>query len=64
MNVTGFGPFPGSIISTTYNRTGDIFAYAMAYDWSKGYTGMTAGYPNKIMLHAVKQEEVKKRTGR
>ena len=57
-----FGPFPGSIVATKFNRTGDIFAYALAYDWSKGHTGMTTNHPNKIMLHPCKPEEVKKRT--
>ncbi|EJD06999.1 WD40 repeat-like protein [Fomitiporia mediterranea MF3/22] len=59
-----FEPVPGPISSTAFNRTGNIFAYAVSYDWSKGYTGMTPGHPNKIMLHACKEDEVKKRAAR
>ena len=61
LNIVGFEACPGPIPVTTFNRTGDIFAYAVSYDWSNGYTGMTAGHPNKVMLHACKAEEVKKR---
>ncbi|OCB89411.1 WD40 repeat-like protein [Sanghuangporus baumii] len=56
-----FDPAPGPITSTAFNRSGSIFAYAVSYDWSKGHTGMTPGHPNKVMLHACKDEEVKKR---
>ncbi|KAK0204767.1 Poly(A)+ RNA export protein [Desarmillaria ectypa] len=53
--------FPGPIACTGFNRNGNIFAYAISYDWSKGHSGMTPGHPNKLMLHACKDEEVKKR---
>ncbi|KAF9000697.1 WD40-repeat-containing domain protein [Cyathus striatus] len=56
-----FEAAPGPISTTTFNRTGNIFAYAVSYDWSKGHSGMTPGMPNKLMLHACKDEEVKKR---
>lgn len=59
--LIAFEMAPGPISATTYNRTGSIFAYAVSYDWSKGYTGMRSGHPNKVMLHAIKEEEVKKR---
>ena len=59
--VIAFDQAPGPISATAFNRNGSIFAYAVSYDWSKGYTGMTAGHPNKIMLHACKEDEVKKR---
>lgn len=52
---------PGPISATTFNRNGTIFAYAVSYDWSKGHGGMTPGHPNKLMLHACKEEEVKRR---
>ena len=58
---TAFDPSPGPIAATAFNRNGNIFAYAVSYDWSKGHSGMTPGHPNKIMLHACKEEEVKKR---
>lgn len=56
-----FDPAPGPISTTAFNRTGSIFAYAVSYDWSKGHSGMTPGHPNKLMLHACKDEEVRKR---
>ena len=58
---TAFEPAPGPIPCTTFNRTGTIFAYAVSYDWSKGHSGMTPGHPNKLMLHACKDEEVKRK---
>lgn len=54
---------PGPISATAFNRDGSIFAYAVSYDWSKGHSGMTPGHPNKIMLHACKDDEVKRRVG-
>lgn len=56
-----FESAPGPISTTAFNRNGSIFAYAVSYDWSKGHSGMTPGHPNKLMLHACKDEEVKKR---
>ncbi|KAJ7056651.1 WD40-repeat-containing domain protein [Mycena amicta] len=56
-----FDAAPGPISSTAFNRDGSIFAYAVSYDWSKGHAGMVPGHPNKIMLHAVKDEEIKKK---
>ncbi|KAF9223436.1 WD40 repeat-like protein [Gyrodon lividus] len=56
-----FDAVPGPISATTFNRNGTIFAYAVSYDWSKGHSGMTPGHPNKLMLHACKDEEVKRR---
>ncbi|KAF8478795.1 WD40 repeat-like protein [Gautieria morchelliformis] len=55
-----FDAVPGPISSTAFNRTGTIFSYATSYDWSKGYSG-NVGISNKIMLHACKDEEVKKK---
>ena len=61
LHQAAFDPSPGPIAATAFNRNGNIFAYAVSYDWSKGHSGMTPGHPNKIMLHACKEEEVKKR---
>jgi mRNA export factor len=60
-SISGFDPFPGPISATAFNRTGTIFAYAISYDWSKGHTGMVPNHPNKVMLHATKEDEIKKR---
>ncbi|CAA7267083.1 unnamed protein product [Cyclocybe aegerita] len=59
--LKSFDPAPGPIATTAFNRTGNIFAYAVSYDWSKGHSGMTPGAPNKIMLHSCKDDEVRKR---
>ncbi|CAK5279250.1 unnamed protein product [Mycena citricolor] len=56
-----FDTQPGPISSTAFSRDGSIFAYSISYDWHKGHGGMTTGHPNKIMLHACKEDEVKKR---
>ncbi|KAF9346683.1 Poly(A)+ RNA export protein rae1 [Mortierella sp. NVP85] len=50
------------ISSSCFNRNGKIFAYAVSYDWNKGHTG-AAGVQNqnKIMLHAVDDDEAKPR---
>ncbi|KJA26258.1 hypothetical protein HYPSUDRAFT_36528 [Hypholoma sublateritium FD-334 SS-4] len=59
-----FDAAPGPISTTAFNRTGNIFAYAVSYDWHKGHSGMTPGAPNKIMLHSCKDDEVRKRAAR
>lgn len=53
-----FSHAPGPISATSYNRTGTMFAYAVSYDWSRGYSGLALGHPNKIMVHMCKDEEV------
>ncbi|KZV90570.1 WD40 repeat-like protein [Exidia glandulosa HHB12029] len=59
--IKPFDAAPGPISATCFNRNGNIFAYAVSYDWSKGHSGMVAGHPNKIMLHPCKDDEVKRR---
>ncbi|KZT01555.1 Poly(A)+ RNA export protein [Laetiporus sulphureus 93-53] len=59
--LKSFEPAPGPVPTTSFNRNGTIFAYAVSYDWSKGHSGMTPGHPNKIMLHACKDDEVKRK---
>jgi mRNA export factor len=49
------------VSTTAFNRNGNIFAYAISYDWHKGHSGMTPGHPNKLMLVACKDEEMKRR---
>lgn len=51
------------ITAAAFNRTngGKILAYAVSYDWSHGYKGNVAGHPNKVMLHALTDEEIKKK---
>ncbi|KAK1828358.1 WD40-repeat-containing domain protein [Podospora conica] len=59
--LKGYPNVGGSIASTTFNKTGSIFAYAISYDWSKGYQGNSSSYPNKVMLHPVLADECKPR---
>ncbi|KAF8621924.1 hypothetical protein AX15_007418 [Amanita polypyramis BW_CC] len=59
--LKSFDCAPGPIPTSTFNRNGTIFAYAISYDWYKGHTGMTPNMPNKLMLHACKDEEVRKK---
>ncbi|EPQ54183.1 WD40 repeat-like protein [Gloeophyllum trabeum ATCC 11539] len=56
-----FEPSPGPVTSLGFNRTGTLFAYAVSYDWSQGHSHMKPGYPNKIMLHTCKDEEVRRK---
>lgn len=48
-------------MSASYNYNQTILAMAVAYDWHKGYVGMVSGHPNKVLLHACKDEETKRR---
>ncbi|KAG6003746.1 RNA export factor gle2 [Claviceps maximensis] len=59
--LKGYPNVGGSITATTFSKTGDIFAYAVGYDWSKGYQHNTQSYPIKVMLHPVTNDECKPR---
>ncbi|KAK8099077.1 Poly(A)+ RNA export protein [Apiospora kogelbergensis] len=59
--LKGYPTVGGSIVATTFNASGSIFAYAVGYDWSKGHQGNNAQYPNKVMLHPVQGDECKPR---
>jgi mRNA export factor len=59
--LKGYPEVGGTIISTSFDRTGDIFAYAVSYDWSKGFANNTQQTLNKVMLHPVGAEECKPR---
>ena len=48
------------ITKSAFNKDGQIFAYAVSYDWSKGsehYNPRT----NHLLLHAVPETEIKSR---
>jgi hypothetical protein len=36
LNSPAFIAVPSPIVSASFNHTGTVFAYAAAYDWSKG----------------------------
>ncbi|KAL2073727.1 hypothetical protein VTL71DRAFT_11053 [Oculimacula yallundae] len=59
--LKGYPATGGTISATAFDAKGDIFAYAVSYDWSKGYATNTPQYPNKIMMHPVGPEECKPR---
>lgn len=59
--LKGYPTVGGTISSTAFNKTGNIFAYAVSYDWSKGYATNNPQYPNKVMLHGVVGDECKPR---
>ncbi|KAH6639697.1 Poly(A)+ RNA export protein [Boeremia exigua] len=61
--LKGYPEVGGSITATAFSRNGDIFAYAVSYDWSKGFSGNTPQYPIKIKLHPVIGDECKPRPG-
>ena len=61
--LKGYPEVGGSITATGFSRNGDIFAYAVSYDWSKGFSGNTPQYPIKIKLHPVIGDECKPRPG-
>ncbi|OLY80480.1 Poly(A)+ RNA export protein [Smittium mucronatum] len=47
------------ITSTCFNKTGNILAYSVGYDWSKGLQGSNQTEKRTIFLHSVKEAEVK-----
>ena len=59
--LKGYPQVGGTISATNFNRDGTIFAYAVSYDWSKGYSANTPQYPIKVMMHPVGIEEAKPR---
>jgi len=60
--LKAFNKHPGPITASAYNGTGSIMAYAISYDWHRGHAGMIPGHPNRVMLHACKDDEVKKKS--
>ena len=59
--LKGYPAVGQTIISTDFNRTGQAFAYACSYDWSKGFTGHQPNSISKIMLHPITGDECKPR---
>ncbi|CAI8502703.1 hypothetical protein CAS74_000981 [Pichia kudriavzevii] len=57
--LKGYPSLNATIPVVNFNRTGMLFAYALSYDWSKGYQANTPNYPNTVRLHVLKEEEVK-----
>lgn len=59
-NKCMYGTDPAPISCGAFNRDGSIYAYAVSYDWSKGYSAYNPQtMKNVILLHATKEDEVK-----
>ncbi|KAF2745608.1 Poly(A)+ RNA export protein [Sporormia fimetaria CBS 119925] len=61
--LKGYPDVGGPITATAFSRNGDIFAYAISYDWTKGYSANTPQQPVKLKLHPVGPEECKPKPG-
>jgi len=61
--LKGYPEVGGSITATGFSKDGNIFAYAISYDWSKGYSGNNTAYPIKVKLHPILGDECKPRPG-
>jgi mRNA export factor len=46
-----------------FNAQGDMYAYAVGYDWSKGHEGNHPTLPKSVMVHKVQQAEVTPKQG-
>lgn len=46
-----------------FNAAGNMYAYAVSYDWSKGHEANSPQLPKGIMLHSVQEAEVKPKQG-
>jgi mRNA export factor len=57
--LKGYPSVGGSISAAAFNGRGDVFAYAVSYDWHKGFGANSPDYPNKVMLHPIVDDEVK-----
>ncbi|KAF2184464.1 Poly(A)+ RNA export protein [Zopfia rhizophila CBS 207.26] len=61
--LKGYPEVGGSITATGFSKDGNIFAYAVSYDWSKGYSYNTPQQPIKLKLHPILGDECKPRPG-
>jgi len=52
-----------SVTAAKFSAQGDLFAYAVGYDWSKGHEFNHPSLPRKLMLHRVQEAEVKPKPG-
>jgi len=51
------------VTSGKFNGAGDLFAYAVSYDWSRGHEGNNPNMPKSLMIHRVTEAEVKPKPG-
>ncbi len=50
-----FPKVSGPVTAMTFSRDGMTLAYAIGYDWAKGYQHSTAGPEKKIVVHCFKE---------
>jgi len=53
-----------SIPCATFNNAGNLYAYALSYDWSRGGEPHNPQTPNNILLHYVKPDEIAQRNSK
>lgn len=51
------------ITAGKFSGKGDMFAYAVGYDWSKGFEHNQASIPKKVFIHRVQEAEIKPKPG-
>jgi mRNA export factor len=56
--LKGFNPLGRTVSCAAFNAQGNLFAYGISYDWSKGSMHVTPG--NEIFIHNVLEDENKK----
>eukprot|EP00878_Enallax_costatus_P031862 GHUV01034917.1.p2 GENE.GHUV01034917.1~~GHUV01034917.1.p2 ORF type:complete len:168 (+),score=39.29 GHUV01034917.1:334-837(+) len=62
MSKAQYGNDPAPITSGSFNADGSIYAYAVSYDWSKGFQHYNpTTMQNFIHLHGTQESEVKAR---
>mmetsp|Transcript_1092 Transcript_1092/g.3315 ORF Transcript_1092/g.3315 Transcript_1092/m.3315 type:complete len:361 (+) Transcript_1092:230-1312(+) len=49
------------ISCSAFNPAGNLYAYALSYDWSRGSESHSPNAPNTIMLHKVQKDEITQR---
>lgn len=62
--LKAFPSVNGTILATAFNRDGLIFAYAVSYDWLKGFQYNKPDYPNVVKLHPSKGDDIKPKNKR
>jgi mRNA export factor len=57
-----FNKMNNAVTAAAFSSAGNIFAYALGYDWSRGIEYYDRyRQPNAILLHAVKEDEIRKK---
>uniref|UniRef100_A0A7S0F2S4 Anaphase-promoting complex subunit 4 WD40 domain-containing protein n=1 Tax=Hanusia phi TaxID=3032 RepID=A0A7S0F2S4_9CRYP len=56
--LKGFQQLPNSITCCDFNHTGDVFGYAVGYDWSKGYDQQNRQMES-LWLHPIQDNEIR-----